>query len=96
MSEIQQKKGRRLILADGTEIENGRCGYKDGHLWCRITGYSMQGASTIFFDPEKTNRIEYEYGEMKDTHEGFTNCVNLFVDEDGMVSVCMTRGGANV
>ena len=96
MSEIQQKTGRRLILADGMTIENGRCGYSDGHLWCWIAGYSMQNAALIFFDSNKTYRIVYEYGEMSDTYENFTVCTNMMVDNDGMVSVCLTRGDANV
>lgn len=88
----EQKTGRRLIFADGTTVENGRCGFSDGALVCWVTGYSMQNAATIFFNPEQTNRIEYEYGEMKDVHEGFTNCVTLMINSDGMISVCLTRG----
>jgi hypothetical protein len=55
----------------------------------------MQTAMT-FLDPAKTGRIVYEYGEMADTYEGFTNCTNLFIDNDGKVSVCLTRGEMNV
>ena len=96
MSEIQQKTGQRLILNDGTVIEDGRCGYSTGSLWCWITGYTMSEAAGIFFDPEKTSIIVYEYGEMSDEYQGFTNCVNLFIDEDGQVSACLKRGGTNV
>ena len=92
MSEIQQKTGQRLILADGTEIENGRCGYSDGHLWCWINGYTMEQSAQLFFDHTKTNHIVYEYGEMTDTYDNFTNCTTLMIDSDGMVSVCMIRG----
>ena len=92
----EQKTGQRLIFADGTTIENGRCGYSDGHVWCWVTGYSMQNAALIFFDANKTYRIIYEYGEMSDTYENFTNCVNLMVDNDGMISVCLTKGDSNV
>ena len=95
MSEIQ-KTGQRLILMDGTIIENGSCGYADGRLWCWITGYTMPQAAQVFFDPAKTVRIVYEYGEMADTYEDFTNCTNLMIDSDGKVSACMTRGVANV
>ena len=91
MAEVQ-KTGRRLILADQTTIENGRCGYSDGHLCCWFTGYSMQSAAMIFFDPNKTNRIVFEFGEMSNTYENFTNCINLMIDSDGIISVVMTRG----
>ena len=92
----EQRTGVRLILADQTVIENGRCGYSDGHLWCWITGYSMQSAVAMFFDPNRTKRIIYEYGEMSDEYENYTNCTNVMIDADGMISICMTRGDANV
>lgn len=85
-------EGQRLILMDGTIIENGRCGYADGRLWCWVTGYTMQQAAGIFFDPDKTGEIVYQYGEMSDRYEGFTVCTNLFIDNDGQVSVCLVRG----
>ena len=82
-------EGRRLILADGTQIENGEAGYSHGFLWCFFKGYTLQQAASLFFDPSKTCRIVFQYGEMSDTHEGFTVCVNLGIDTDGMVSVCL-------
>ena len=96
MSELQQKTGQRLILNDGTIIENGRCGYSDGQLWAWITEYTMDQAARVFFDPSRTSMIVYEYGEMSETYENFTNCTNLMIDVDGMVSVCLTRGNVNV
>ena len=92
----EQKTGQRLILLDETTIENGSCGYADGHLWCWIKGFTMQQAAAIFFDPQKTGKIVYEYGEMSDEYEGFTNCTNLFINSDGQISVCLVRGGQNV
>lgn len=95
MSEVQ-KTGRRLILMDGTTLEDGRCGLADGHLWCWITGMTMMQAAMIFLDPTKTGEIVFEYGEMSDTYENYTNCTNLSIDNDGKVSICLTRGAANV
>ena len=88
----EQKTGQRLILMDGTQIEDGGCGYSEGRLWCWITGYTMPEAAAVFFDPEKTGKIVFEYGEMSDKYDGFTNCVNLFINDDGIVSVCLIRG----
>ena len=90
------ESGQRLIFLDGTTIENGSCGYADGCLWCWITGYTMQQAAAIFFDPAKTGKITYEYGEMSDEYEGFTNCTNLFIDNDGQVSACLKRSDVSV
>ena len=92
----EQKIGQRLIMNDGTVIENGRCGYSEGYLWNWIAGYSLAQAAQIFFDPNKTSRIVYEFGEESETYENFTNCTNLMIDRDGKVSVCLTRGDASV
>lgn len=89
---MPEKNGRRLILADGTEIENGEAGYADGFLWCWLTGMTLQEAALIFFSPEKTELIIFEYGEMSNQYEGFTECRNLSISGDGKISVGMTRG----
>lgn len=84
--------GRRLVLNDGTVIEDGEAGYADGFLWCWIRGYSMQEAAAVFFDAGKTERIVFQYGDMEDTYEGYTNCTRLMAGTDGKISVCLTRG----
>ena len=89
----EQRTGRRLILNDGTTIENGQAGYSQGFLWCYFTGYTMQQAASLFFDSEKTARIVFQYGEMEDEYNGFTNCININVNTDGLVSVCMVKAG---
>lgn len=92
MPEQEQKTGQRLILMDETTIEGGRCGYSSGRLWCWVSGYTMPEAAAVFFDPGKTGRIVYEYGEMSDEYNGFTDCRSLFVDEDGQISACLAKG----
>lgn len=82
----------RLILMDSTELENGKAGYADGRLWLTVVGMTLPEAAAIFFDPTKTGVIVFEYGEMRDTYEGYTVCVSLSVDSDGTISVCMVRG----
>ena len=84
-------KGQRLIMNDGTIIENGSAGYAEGCLWLKLPGYTMQQAAALAFDDEKTSRVVFQYGEMSDTYEGFTNCVNINQDYDGLVSVCMKK-----
>lgn len=88
------QEGQRLILKDGTKIEDGSCGYADGRLWCWVHGYSLQQAARIFTNPAKTGKIVYQYGEMSSEYDGFTECVNLFIDNDGKVSVCLVKGAA--
>ena len=85
----------KLILNDGTVIDNGKAGYSEGFLWCYVTGYTMQQAALLFFDPAKTGKITFEYGAEQDVYEGFTNCINIHIDVDEIIHVCLTRGAEN-
>lgn len=89
---MPEKTGQRLILKDGTRIENGSCGYADGRLWCWVTGYTIAEAAQVFCLPEKTDKIVYEYGEMQDEYEGYIVCTHLLINDDGQVSVCLKKG----
>lgn len=81
----------RLILNDGTIIENGWAGLADGFLWLWLPGWTIQQAAAVAFDPSRTGKIVYQYGEMQDEFEGFTNCTNL-MQGDGEAAVCLTKG----
>ena len=87
--------GRRLILMDGTQIEDGSCGYADRRLWCYVKNYTMPQAAQVFLDPSKTGKIIFQYGDMSDEYDGFTYCTNIFLDED-QVSVCLRKGVQDV
>lgn len=89
-------EGRQLTLNDGTIIPGGEAGYSQGNLWMWFDGYTLQQAAAMFFDPEKTERIVFQYGEMQDAYEDFTDCTVLQIDVDGRVSVCMKRRDENV
>ena len=82
----------RLRLNDDTILENASAGYADGALWITLTGMTLQEAASIFFDTGKTAVIVVEYTDTEDRYEGFTNCVNLWIDSDGIVRICMVRG----
>lgn len=82
---------RKLILNDGTVIENGEAGYSQGFLWLFLPGYTMQQAAAIAFDTNKTAVIVFEYGEMEDRYEGYTNCTSLS-ENDGQANVCLKKG----
>lgn len=85
--------GRRLILNNDIVIENGEAGYSAGFLWCYITGYTMAEAAEIFLSPGNTARIIFQYGEMEDQYDGYTECMNLMIDTDGKISVCLKGNG---
>lgn len=88
-------EGQRLILKNGKIIEDGNAGYASGFLWLYFTGYTLQEAGELFFNPAKTDRIVFQYGEMEDVYEHFTECRTLMIDMDGNVSVCMVKGNGN-
>lgn len=88
-------EGRRLILNNDIILEDCEAGYADGFLWCFLIGYTIQQAATMFLDAENTGHIEFQYGEMSDSYEGFTNCTRIMAEADGRVSVCLVRGDEN-
>ena len=67
--------GHRLILNDGTVIEDGEAGLSSsGNLWLWFGGYTMMQAAAMFFDPEKTEKITfYRTEEAITDFEGYTN-----------------------
>lgn len=83
----------RLVLADGTIINDGTAGYAGGNLWLKLPGMTMPEAAAVVFDSTKTEVIRFDYGEMRDTYEGYTTCVNLCLI-DGVVNACMQKGAA--
>lgn len=85
-------EGKRLILADGTVIENGEAGYSEGFLWLYAESMSMMQAAQIFLDSDKTLRIRFQYGEMEDVYDGFTVCRGITMNADGDLAVCMVKG----
>ena len=82
---------RKLILNDGTVIENGEAGFSQGFLWLFLPGYTMQQAAAVAFDQNKTAVIVFEYGEMEDRYEGYTNCTSIS-ENDGQANVCLVKG----
>lgn len=84
--------GRKITLADGTEYQEGECGYADGVLWCYLpTAVNFTEAFLNFNDPEKTATITFTYGEMTDTHEGFTDLQAIMKTFDGKINVSLKK-----
>lgn len=84
--------GRQIVMNDGTVIPDGVAGYADGVLWVYFTGYTMAQAAIMFFDPDATGKIIFQYGEMTDEYIGYTDCINISVDTDGRISVALRKG----
>lgn len=66
---------RRLILADGTVLENCECGYSSRNLWCFLKDIPFGEAFQYFSSPEKFSTVIFEmtFGDITDriTYSGF-------------------------
>ena len=82
----------RLILKDGTTINDGGAGHAGRTLWLYIPQMTMQDAAALAFDPGKTDTIVHEYGDKQDTYDGFTRCTQLLAGEDGTITIGMEKG----
>lgn len=86
--------GVRIRLADGTVFEGGTAGLSGGSLWLYVSGDSMPALAAVFCDDWKTNRIVFEYGEMAERYEGYTDCRVISIEDNGRASVCMKKPAA--
>ena len=66
----------RLILNDGTEFDCRFCAARNGVLTASIvTDKTFLEIAEIFSHITNTEKIEFRYGEMTDTHYDFTGLV---------------------
>lgn len=72
----------KLILADGTLLEESDCGYFDHELHCWIRKMDMTGAFLMFSDSERTKTIHYLYLGTEEVYDGFTQIVLVRQMED--------------
>lgn len=80
----------RLILNDGTEFDCRFCAARNGLLTASIvTDKTFLEIAEIFSHITNTEKIEFRYGEMHDTHDDFTDLVliNKALDKEYMVSL---------
>lgn len=56
----------RLVLADGTVLDNCECGYSNRNVWCYLKGMSFSEAFQHFSKPELFSTIifEMEFGNI--------------------------------
>lgn len=82
--------GRRIRMNDGTVYEGSECGYADGFLWCFITGHTLAETAPEFLKAAATERIVFEYGEMTDTYDGYTEIQTMISTADGC-NICLKQ-----
>lgn len=85
---------KRLILADGTVLDDCECGYADKQLWCYLRKLTFNQVFQLFSDPELTKEIIFEYGiegnPVVETYSGFTNIKNISRREL-TIDVCLEK-----
>lgn len=83
-------EGRRVVMADGTELLDAEIGYTDKHIWCFLKHITFFEAYDLFSNPLKTQTLIFDYGDMQDVYEGFTELDTIKKTEDG-VNVRMNK-----
>ena len=82
-----------LILKDGTVIEGGSAGLSsNNNLWLWFRGYTLQQTAMMMFDPSKTGKIIAQHGQTSDEFFGYTDCIDLSMNRNGEISVCLRKG----
>lgn len=73
--------GRNIILATGEIYEVAWCGQAGDRLNIQMADKrSVWEAAGIFSRPEATARIKFDYGEMQDVFDGFTELIMIQAD----------------
>lgn len=83
-------EGRRLIFADGTTVENGEAGFADNTVVCFVE-MSLTEAFYLFSDANRTSTIVFQYGDMEDRYEGYTQIV--YITSGDRLAVGLRRPG---
>lgn len=61
-----------LKLANGRILEECQAGASETSLWLYLKNLSMKEAAEIAFDPEAIQHIEFYFGNLHNTYEGYT------------------------
>lgn len=88
-------KGRKIVLGDNTELMDCECGYYDGVLWCYLKNIELSDAFMLFSDSNKTKHIDFYYGEMQDSYDGFTSLRGINVNTDNEITIKLLREVSN-
>ena len=75
----------KLILADGTVLNNCECGYSNRTLWCFLKGIPFGEAFQYFSGPEKFNTVTFvmHFGDIinKIKYSGFEQITSVQQNE---------------
>ena len=90
---------RRLVLADGTVLDQSECGYAERKLWCYLKNLTFADAFQIFSNPDKIGVIKFEYGltdqYTRITYTGFTD-IQTITSRELSIDVCVTGDNTSI
>lgn len=84
---------QKLILNDGTELENSYAAETVDYLFLYINnGMNMMQIMMLMMDQSKISRIVYQAGEANQTeYNDYTTVCGINTEYAGMISVSMRR-----
>ena len=87
---------QKLILNDGTELENSYACETLENLFLYIkNGMNMMQVFMLLYDPNKTDRIIYTSGDMTSEYTGFTVVQTIDTGVGGLVCATMRRNAVS-
>lgn len=79
---------KRLILADGTVLNDCECGYYDDSLWCYLKNVPLTDVFRYFSIPENYYTVIFEFGTTylyrRIKYSGFTKLKSINVNKDSI------------
>ena len=84
---------QKLILNDGTELENSWAAETTDSLFLYIrNGMNMMQIMQLMFDQQKISRIVYEAGERNQTeYNDYTRPMGITTEYNGMINVVLRK-----
>ena len=84
---------QKLILNDGTELENSYAAESVDYLFLYISnGMTMMQVMMLMMDQNKISRIVYESGEANQTeYNDYTTVKSINAEYGGMISVSLRK-----
>ena len=84
---------KKLILNDGTELENSWAAETTDSLFLYIrNGMNMMQIMQLMFDQQKISRIVYEAGESNQTeYNDYTRLMGITKEYNGMINVVLRK-----
>ena len=82
----------RVVLADGTVINDCTIGITASGIWVNARGMDIVRAVQLFSNPELTQTMRFEYGDLYDEVKDFTKISVFNCDDPSVIKIRMVGG----